>query len=503
MEHVLVFYLSEVPVVVVHDKLFSGTRWTDPITTGVLEVTSPATNAVVGRVAETTTEDLDEMISQARDSFESGVWRSTPPAERGALLARVADMLEERQAEVCQILSGEMGTPPGTAAMIQVTPTLGVLRYYARLSETFPWSEVRHGDFGASVITRQPVGVVAAITAWNVPLYLNTAKLAPALLSGSSVILKPSSATPLSALWLADLFREAGLPEGVLSVVTGPSSVGDHLVSHADIDKISFTGSTGVGKHIAGIAAQSLKRCSLELGGKSAAIVLEDADIAANAGTMVFSALMNSGQACVSQNRILAPRSKYDEVVEALVENVKAMPVGDPADDGTAFGPLANHKQKASVEGYIRKGVEEGATIAYGGGKVEGLPEGVAEGAYVQPTVFRDVDNSMTIAQEEIFGPVLQVIAYDTVDEAVQIANDSEYGLAGAVYSADPDAALAVAQRVRTGTMGINWYAFDPSAPFGGFKNSGLGRENGPEGLEAFCELQSVLMPFGWEPGEG
>ncbi|HBD22382.1 MAG TPA: aldehyde dehydrogenase, partial [Dietzia sp.] len=261
--------------------------------------------------------------------------------------------------------------------------------------------------------------------------------------------------------------------------------------------------STGVGKHIAGIAAQSLTRCSLELGGKSAAIVLEDADIAANAGTMVFSALMNSGQACVSQNRILAPRSRYDEVVEALVENVKAMPVGDPADDGTAFGPLANHKQKASVEGYIRKGVEEGATIAYGGGTVEGLPEGVAEGAYVQPTVFRDVDNSMTIAQEEIFGPVLQVIAYDTVDEAVQIANDSEYGLAGAVYSADPDAALAVAQRVRTGTMGINWYAFDPSAPFGGFKNSGLGRENGPEGLEAFCELQSVLMPFGWEPGEG
>ena len=490
-------------MVVVHDKLFSGTRWTDPITTGVLEVTSPATNTVVGRVAETTTADLDEMISQARDSFESGVWRNTPPAERGALLARVADMLEERQAEVCTLLSQEMGAPASAASMIQVTPTLGVLRYYSRLAETFPWSEVRQGDFGASVVTRQPVGVVAAITAWNVPLYLNTAKLAPALLSGSSVVLKPSSATPLSALWLADLFREAGLPEGVLSVVTGPSSVGDHLVSHPDVDKISFTGSTEVGKHIAGIAAQGLKRCSLELGGKSAAIVLEDADLTSAAGTMVFSALMNSGQACVSQNRILAPRSRYDEVVNALVENVSLMPVGDPADEGTVFGPLANHKQKASVEGYIRKGVEEGATIAYGGGEVEGLPEHVAEGAFVQPTVFRDVDNSMTIAQEEIFGPVLQVIAYDTVDDAVRIANDSEYGLAGAVYSSDPDAALAVAQRVRTGTMGINWYAFDPTAPFGGFKNSGLGRENGPEGLEAFCELQSVLMPFGWEPSEG
>src|SRR5699024_3521203 len=234
-------------------------------------------------------------------------------------------------------------------------------------------------------------------------------------------------------------------------------------------------------------------RCSLELGGKSAAIVLEDADLASAGGTMVFSALMNSGQACVSQNRILAPRSRYDEVVNALVENVSLMPVGDPADEGTVFGP------QASVEGYIRKGVEEGATVAYGGGKVERLPENVADGAFVQPTVFRDVDNSMTIAQEEIFGPVIQVIPYDTVDEAVQIANDSEYGLAGAVYSADPDAALTVAQRVRTGTMGINWYAFDPTAPFGGFKDSGIGRENGPEGLDAYCELQSVLMPFGWE----
>lgn len=490
-------------MVVVHDKLFSGSRWADPLTTGVLEVTSPATRAVVGRVAETTTEDLDEMISQARDSFESGVWRNTPPAERGALLGRVADMLEERQAEVCKILSDEMGTPASTAAMIQVTPTLGVLRYYAKLAADFPWSEVRQGDFGASVVTRQPVGVVAAITAWNVPLYLNTAKLAPALLSGSSVVLKPSSATPLSALWLADLFREAGLPEGVLSIVTGPSSVGDHLVASPEIDKISFTGSTGVGKHIAKIAAENLTRCSLELGGKSAAIVLEDADLASAGGTMVFSALMNSGQACVSQNRILAPRSRYDEVVNALVENVSVMPVGDPADEGTVFGPLANHKQQASVEGYISKGIEEGATIAFGGGKVEGLPAEVADGAYVQPTIFRDVDNSMTIAQEEIFGPVIQVIPYGTVDEAVQIANDSEFGLAGAVYSQDPDAALAVAQRVRTGTMGINWYAFDASAPFGGFKNSGIGRENGPEGLEAYCELQSVLMPFGWEPSEG
>ncbi len=485
---------------VINDKLFAGTRWSDPLTTGVLEVTSPATGAVVGRVAETTNEDVDGMVMHARESFESGIWRSTPPAERGALLGRVADMLEERQGEVCKILGDEMGVPPGTASMIQVTPALAVLRYYAALAADFPWSEVRYGDFGPSVVTRQPVGVVAAVTAWNVPLYLNSAKLGPALLSGSSIVLKPSSETPLSALWLAELFREAGLPEGVLSVVTGRSSVGDHLISHPEVDKISFTGSTEVGKHIAGVAAQNLTRCSLELGGKSAAIILEDADVAGNAGNLVFSALMNSGQACISQNRVLAPRGRYDEVVDALVETIKLMPVGDPADEGTAFGPLANHKQKASVEGYIRKGIEEGARVAYGGGAVEGLPEEVAGGAFVQPTVFADVDNSMTIAQEEIFGPVIQVIPYDTVDEAVRIANDSEFGLAGAIYSTDADAALAVAQRVRTGTMGINWYAFDPSAPFGGFKNSGLGRENGPEGLDAYCELQSVLMPFDWEP---
>lgn len=488
---------------VVHDKLFSGSRWSDPTTTGVLEVTSPATLEVVGRVAETTGDDVDTMVKQARESFDSGVWRTTPPAERGALIGRVADMLEERQAEVCQILSDEMGIPPAMAAMIQVTPSLGALRYYAGIAEDYAWTEVRNGDFGPSVVSRQPVGVVAAVTAWNVPLYLNAAKLAPALLSGSSVVLKPSSETPLSALWLADLFREAGLPEGVLSVVTGASSIGDRLISNPEVDKISFTGSTGVGKHIAGVAAQNLTRCSLELGGKSAAIVLEDADIAGNAGSMVFSALMNSGQACISQNRILVPRARRDEVVNALVETIQLMPVGDPADEATAFGPLANLKQKESVEGYIRKGVEEGATIAYGGGQVEGLPEHVANGAFVQPTVFVDVDNSMTIAQEEIFGPVIQVIAYDSVDEAVNIANDSDYGLAGAIYSADADAALAVAQRIRTGTVGINWYAFDPIAPFGGFKASGIGRENGPEGLDAYCELQSVLMPFGWEPPEG
>lgn len=483
-----------------HDKLFLGTRWVEPTSSEVVEVRSPATGEVVGRVPLTTNDDVDRMVAEAREAFDAGVWHSKTPAERAAVLSTVADLLEQRGGEIAQILGAEMGAPISIAPMIQNTPALGALRYYAQLAAEFPWEEVRAGGFGPSVVTRHPVGVVAAVTAWNVPLYLNAAKLAPALLAGCSVVLKPSSATPLSALWLADLFREAGLPEGVLSVVTGPSSAGDHLVSHPDVDKISFTGSTGVGKHIGEIAARGLKRCSLELGGKSAAIVLEDADLAATAGMLVFSALMNTGQACISQNRILAPRSRYDEVVEALSNTVAAMPVGDPADPATQFGPLVTAKQRETVEHYIAKGKEEGARVVLGGGTVEGLPEGVAGGNYVQPTIFADVDNSMTIAQEEIFGPVISVIPYDTVDEAIAIANDSEYGLAGAVYTTDPDRGLEVARRVRTGTLGINWYAFDPCAPFGGFKASGIGRENGPEGLEAYCELQSVLMPFGWEP---
>ena len=473
---------------------FSGTRWADPITTGVLEVTSPATRAVVGRVAETTVEDLDEMVGQARESFESGIWRNTPPAERGALIGRVADLIEERQAEVCQILSDEMGTPASTAAMIQVTPTLGVLRYYAKLAAEFPWTEVRQGDFGASVVTRQPSGRRRHHRLER-PALPQPAKLGPALLSGSSVVLKPSSATPLSALWLADLFRGPGCPRPTVRR-DRPQLVGDHLVATPRSQDLLHQFDRRRQAHREDRRREP-HRCSLELGGKSAAIVLDDADLASVAAPWC-SAHVNSG-------RPACPRTASSRRARATTggerwSRTSLMPVGDPADEGTVFGPLANHKQQESVEGYIRKGVEEGATVAYGGGKVEGLPAEVADGAFVQPTVFRDVDNSMTIAQEEIFGPVIQVIPYDSVDEAVQIANDSEFGLAGAVYSADPDAALAVAQRVRTGTMGINWYAFDPTAPFGGFKNSGIGRENGPEGLDAYCELQSVLMPLGWEP---
>jgi betaine-aldehyde dehydrogenase len=300
----------------------------------------------------------------------------------------------------------------------------------------------------------------------------------------------------LSTNALAEVFAEAGLPEGVLSVVPGGPETGRALTANPELDKFTFTGSSAVGREIGKLAAEKLKACTLELGGKSAAILLEDADLDATLPMLAFSGVMNSGQACVAQTRILAPRSRYDEIVEKVAAFVSAMPVGLPDDPNAAIGPLISEKQRERVEGYIKKGVEEGARLVTGGGR----PEGLDGGYFVQPTVFADVDNSMTIAQEEIFGPVLAVIPYDTEEDAVRIANDSVYGLAGSVWTTDNKKAVEIASRIRTGTYAVNMYAFDPGAPFGGYKNSGIGRENGPEGISAYVEHKSVLLPFGYTP---
>jgi betaine-aldehyde dehydrogenase len=476
------------------DQLLIGGQWVAPSGDQRIEVRSPATLDVVGSVPEALEADVDAAVAAARTAFDRGPWPRTPPEERVKVIQKLTELLGERIDEVGAIITSEMGAPSATVQMMMWTPAQSVLNVYAGLATTFPWEETRHGMFGESRVRREPVGVVAAVIPWNVPLFIAINKLVPALLAGCAVILKPAPETPLDALWLGRLFMEAGLPEGVLSVLPADREVSEYLVTHPGVDKVSFTGSTAAGRKVGALATERLKRVSLELGGKSAAIVLEDVDLASSAFMLAYSGLMNSGQACVAQTRILAPRSRYDEVTEALVEATKLMTVGDPMDPATQLGPLVAERQRDRVEGYIDKGKAEGARLVHGGGR----PAGLDVGWYVEPTVFADVDTKMTIAQEEIFGPVLSVIPYDTEEQAVEIANDSDYGLAGSVWTADVDHGYEIAKQVRTGTYGINWYAFDMGSPFGGFKCSGIGREDGPEGLAAFCELKSILMPMGY-----
>lgn len=476
-----------------YDSLFIGGRWTAPAGSERLQVISPATVEPVGSVPVVTRADVDAAVAAARHAFDHGPWPSTPPAERAEVLTRAARLIEQKSGELAAALTAEMGATGLAAITLNQLPATAALDAFATLAQTFPWTQTRTGLFGTTRVSREPLGVVAAVTAWNVPLFLAVNKLAPALLAGCTIVLKPSPLTPLSANIVADIFTEAGVPEGVISVLPAEAEVAEYLIGHPGVDKVTFTGSTAVGRRIAAIAGEQLKSVSLELGGKSAAILLEDFDLA-NIPVLAFSGLLNSGQGCVAQTRILAPRGRYDEITDALVEHVRTLKTGDPTDPAVTFGPLISERQRERVEGYIATGKAEGARLVLGGGR----PEGVERGWFVEPTIFADVDNKSTIAQEEIFGPVLSVIPYSTEDEAVDIANDSVYGLAGSVWTADIEHGAEIAARVRTGTYAINWYAFDPTSPFGGYKNSGLGRENGPEGLDAFCEQKSLLMPMGW-----
>ena len=472
-----------------YDRLFIGGEWVEPSSTAVFDVVSPTTEELVGRVPEAQVADIDRAVAAARDAFDNGPWPRMTPAERGAVLAKVAEAIRNDMQGIAELITNEMGSPVSWGLMAQVLAPTMILDYYAGLGSTFAFDTVKDGLLGPVLVAKEPVGVVAAITPWNVPLFLAVAKLSPALLSGSTVVFKPAPETPLDANLLAELLEDAGLPKGVLSVVPAGREVGEHLVNHPGVDKVSFTGSSVAGRKIGAACGANLKRVSLELGGKSAAILLGDVDLAEALPLVMPNAIMNNGEACISLTRILAPRDRYTEITEALVEAVRALTVGDPLDAATEVGPLVAERQRDRVEGYIRIGQEEGAKVAIGGGR----PEGIDKGWFVEPTVFVDVDNSMRIAQEEIFGPVLSVIPFDDEADAVRIANDSEYGLCGGVFTGDTERGISVARQIRTGTYMVNsGIPIDFSSPFGGYKASGVGREFGEDGLELFLEKKTI-----------
>ena len=475
----------------VRDKLFIGGEWVRPRGTEPIDVVSGATEEVIGRVPNGTTADIDAAVGAARAAFNGGPWPGMEPFERAKILAALSEHIKARFMEFAQLITGENGTPIQFSMMGQALGAAMVVDYFVDLADGVSFEEERIGLMGASLVRRAPVGVVGVIVPWNAPLILALLKVAPALLMGCTCVIKPAPETPLDAYVLAECLVDAGLPPGVVNIVAAGREVGEHLVTHPGIDKVSFTGSTLAGKRIAALCGERVRRVTLELGGKSAAIVCDDADFETTVPALVPAGMMINGQACAAQTRILAPRSRYAELVDGLADAVSRLQVGDPYDDATDVGPLVAERQRDRVEAYIASGIAEGARLVTGGGR----PAGLDRGWYVEPTVFADVDNQMRIAREEIFGPVVCVIPYDTVDEAVAIANDSAYGLSGSVWSTDPAGALDIARRLRTGSATINGWRWDVHCPFGGFKESGLGREGGPEGLEAYCEYQTISLP--------
>ncbi|MFF5212804.1 aldehyde dehydrogenase [Streptosporangium sp. NPDC000396] len=470
----------------VQDRLYIDGGWVASRGTDVIEVVSPHTEEVIGRVPDGTPADMDAAVAAARGAFDTGPWPRMEPGERAALMGRLSELYAARQPEMAEIITAEMGSSITFSQIGQVPIAHAVLDFYARLADSVAWETERPGMLGPVTVRREPVGVTAAIVPWNTPQFLIMTKLAPALLAGCTAVVKPAPETPLDAHLFAQLVDEAGFPPGVVNIVPAGRETGEHLVRHPDVDKVAFTGSTAVGRRIGAICAEQMKRCSLELGGKSAAVILEDADLDTYVGWLPMAAFLISGQACGAQTRVLAPRGRFDEVVERVAAYARSARLGDPFDPATEIGPLVTSRQRDRVEGYIRLGQEEGAKLVAGGGR-----GGFDRGWYVEPTVFAG-DNSMRIAREEIFGPVLVVIPYEDEDEAIRIANDSEYGLCGSVWTADERHGMEVARRIRTGVCGVNMFILDPASPFGGVKASGVGRELGPEGLDGYLEYKSI-----------
>jgi aldehyde dehydrogenase (NAD+) len=467
----------------VRDRLYIDSAWSAPVAAAApIEVTDSATGRPLGTVPTGSAADVDRAVAAAQRALE--VWSRTTPEERARALEAIRDALQARLDEIAEVISLEVGTPTNISRKVQVGLPLATLQGFADAARSMEWERT----VGNSLVTREAAGVVAAITPWNYPLHQLVGKVGGALAAGCTVVAKPASQAPFAAFFLADAIEAAGLPAGVFNVVSGGGAeIGEALASHPGVDLVSFTGSTPVGSRIAQLAGTHVARVSLELGGKSASVILDDADLERAVKSSVGNAFLNSGQTCSAWTRLVVPRAKQTEVVELAVAAAGRLTLGHPLEDTTRLGPLVSAAQRESVKDYIRLGESEARLVAGG----TSTPSGLGDGFYVTPTIFADVDNSSRIAQEEIFGPVLTIIPHDGDDQAVAIANDSPYGLAGGVWG-DPDRALAVARRIRTGQVDINGGAFNPVAPFGGVKSSGYGREFGEYGIEEFTVAKAI-----------
>lgn len=466
------------------DRLYIDGHWMSPVGSDFIEVRNPATEIVIGRVVSATEAETGLAIAAAREAADT--WGRTPVAGRAAYLEKIHQGLTSRTEEIAQTITSEVGMPIKLSRRIQAGLPSAVLDSYVKLLDEYSFEE----RIGNSLVVREPVGVVACITPWNYPLHQVMAKVAPALAAGCTVVLKPSEVAPLSAFILAEIIHEAGLPKGVFNLLAGAGQeVGELLARHTDIDLISFTGSMRAGRRVAELAAESVKRVTLELGGKSAAVVLEDADLPTAVKAVVGACFFNSGQTCTALTRLLVPEHLYEETAALAVAAASAYQPGDPLDEQVRLGPLVSAVQRERVLGYIRQAITEGAELLTGGAAT---PQGLVAGYFVQPTVFGKVTPDMTIAQEEIFGPVLSIMTYKNENQAVQIANGTSYGLAAAVWSGDLARAERVARRLRAGQVDVNGGTFNLLAPFGGCKQSGYGRELGRHGLEEFTTMKSL-----------